>query len=231
MNSRPAGHAIVPRAVVAPNRDGDLRARSRRDGSHQLGSVLGDTLRRSAHRPSQPPARQSRQGGPGSALTPFSAAVPTMNPVMLTRKTIGTPRCSHSWTNCAAFSAEGDTRTPLLAICTRFDALSSALLELSRCVPDRRFSDLQCRLGAHGSRLPVLRVSYRLPPTSQVKSSGLQGHAPNPVTTVSPHSRFHSANRLPSTVRAITSRMSQLFFKLVPVTPPSSFGSYAGSST
>ena len=49
--------------------------------------------------------------------------------------------------------------------------------------------------------------------------------SPNPVTTVSPHSRFHSANRLPSTVRAITSRMSQLFLRFVPVTPPSSFGS------
>jgi hypothetical protein len=35
-------------------------------------------------------------------------------------------------------------------------------------------------------------------------------------------------NRLPSTVRAITSRMSQLFLRFVPVTPPSSFGSYTG---
>lgn len=42
-----------------------------------------------------------------------------MKPVMLTRKTSGTPRCSHSWMNWVALSAELDTRTPLLAICER----------------------------------------------------------------------------------------------------------------
>ena len=40
---------------------------------------------------------------------------PTMKPVMFCMKSSGTPRCAHSWTKCAPFTALSENRMPSFA--------------------------------------------------------------------------------------------------------------------
>lgn len=97
---RSSSHSVIPSTVTPTDDYRKFRHSASGDSSYHLRSILGDSLcmgvecqsRSLEIRPSVMQSRDAKK----VRRTPFSAADPTMNPLMLTRNTRGIPRCSQS---------------------------------------------------------------------------------------------------------------------------------------